>query len=91
MSHQLTLELSDEAYAILEKKANAVGLQVSEWIITLLNQQDTTADRHISEDGISENEKAIASETALLSEQALATDWNKPEEDIAWSHLQPER
>jgi len=27
-------------------------------------------------------------ETALLSEAALA-DWNQPEEDAAWSHLQP--
>lgn len=26
--------------------------------------------------------------TALLSEQALADDWNRPEEDEAWSHLQ---
>jgi hypothetical protein len=31
---------------------------------------------------------ASISETALLSEQALAEDWNKPEEDAAWSHLQ---
>lgn len=29
-----------------------------------------------------------ASVTALLSEQALAEDWNRPEEDEAWSHLQ---
>ncbi len=28
------------------------------------------------------------SETALLSEQALAEDWNRHEEDEAWSHLQ---
>ena len=28
------------------------------------------------------------SETALLSEQSLAEDWNRPEEDEAWSHLQ---
>ena len=28
------------------------------------------------------------SETALLSEQSLAEDWNCPEEDEAWSHLQ---
>lgn len=28
------------------------------------------------------------SETALLSEAALAKDWTKPEEDAAWSHLQ---
>ena len=31
------------------------------------------------------------SETALLSEQTLAEDWNRPEEDEAWSHLQPGR
>jgi len=30
-------------------------------------------------------------ETALLSEAALAEDWSRPEEDDAWSHLQPER
>ena len=28
------------------------------------------------------------SETALLSESSLAEDWNRPEEDEAWSHLQ---
>ena len=27
-------------------------------------------------------------ETALLSEAALSTDWNRAEEDEAWSHLQ---
>lgn len=26
-------------------------------------------------------------ETALLSEAALAEDWNRTEEDAAWSHL----
>jgi hypothetical protein len=26
-------------------------------------------------------------ETALLSEDALAADWLRPEEDAAWSHL----
>lgn len=26
--------------------------------------------------------------TAWLSEQALAVDWNRPEEDEAWAHLQ---
>jgi hypothetical protein len=29
-----------------------------------------------------------AVETALLSEPALAEDWNRPEEDAAWAHLQ---
>ena len=26
-------------------------------------------------------------EDSLLSERALAEDWNRPEEDVAWSHL----
>lgn len=26
-------------------------------------------------------------DTALLSEAALAADWQRPEEDAAWSHL----
>ncbi|MBI3016003.1 MAG: hypothetical protein HYY65_13310 [Candidatus Tectomicrobia bacterium] len=30
-------------------------------------------------------------ESSLLSEPALAQDWNRPEEDAAWSHLQRER
>jgi len=34
------------------------------------------------------DEPAIA-DTALLSEPALAEDWNRPEEDAAWSHMQP--
>ena len=32
-----------------------------------------------------------AGECALLSEAALAEDWNNPEEDAAWNHLQPVR
>jgi hypothetical protein len=39
---------------------------------------------------ILEDEPAqTVSTTALLSEQSLAEDWNRPEEDEAWSHLQP--
>lgn len=34
--------------------------------------------------------EAGVSETALLSEAALAEDWNREEEDEAWDHLQPE-
>lgn len=32
---------------------------------------------------------APPSETALLSEPALEHDWNRPEEERAWAHLQP--
>jgi hypothetical protein len=31
----------------------------------------------------------VPGEAALLAEAALAIDWNRPEEDAAWSHLQP--
>lgn len=35
------------------------------------------------------DEPAInVAEAALLSEQALADDWNRPEEDRAWFHLE---
>jgi hypothetical protein len=30
---------------------------------------------------------ACTPESALLSEAALAEDWNRPEEDEAWAHL----
>jgi len=41
---------------------------------------------------ILEDEPAIHSrEPALLSEVALAADWDRPEEDAAWSHLQPQQ
>jgi len=41
---------------------------------------------------ILEEEPAVtANETTLLSEPALAEDWNRPEEEKAWSHLQRER
>ena len=33
----------------------------------------------------------VISETALLSEAALSEDWNRPEEEEAWSHLQEVR
>ena len=34
---------------------------------------------------------AVPGESALLAEPALAEDWSRPEEDAAWSHLQPGR
>jgi hypothetical protein len=30
-------------------------------------------------------------EVSLLSETALGEDWNRPEEDAAWSYLQSEK
>lgn len=34
-------------------------------------------------------EESDIPETALLSEAALGEDWNRPEEEVAWSHLSP--
>jgi hypothetical protein len=34
---------------------------------------------------------AVLDDGAVLSEAALAEDWMRPEEDAAWSHLQPAR
>lgn len=30
-------------------------------------------------------------EVTLLAEKSLAVDWNRPEEDLAWAHLQMEK
>lgn len=38
-----------------------------------------------------EEPREATHELALLSEAALAEDWNRPEEEAAWSHLQSDR
>lgn len=43
MSYQLTLELSDEVYADLQQKANAVGLSIAEWSVAILSNQNNEA------------------------------------------------
>lgn len=45
MSQQLTLEISDEVYADLQRKASAVGISITEWIVTILSRQSTVASR----------------------------------------------
>lgn len=37
---------------------------------------------------LDERPAPLADETALFSEVALAEDWNRPEEEEAWAHLQ---
>jgi len=49
--------------------------QVRRALVTILEEKPTVA----------------VSETALLSEAALAEDWDRPEEDEAWSYLQSEQ
>ena len=38
---------------------------------------------------LDEDPVVCPNETPLLSEAALGEDWNRPEEDAAWSYLQP--
>lgn len=40
---------------------------------------------------LEEKPSVAVSETALLSESALAEDWERPEEEEAWSYLQSEQ
>lgn len=49
MSQQLTLELSDEVYANLERKANAIGLSVTEWIVLVLSQSGNSPNPVLSD------------------------------------------
>lgn len=40
---------------------------------------------------ILEDEIPLVQDVTLMSEAALADDWNRQEEDEAWAHLQQER
>ena len=56
--------------------------------VQLLGGVELPAGRRALVTVLNEGPVEHALETALLSEAALA-DWNRPEEDAAWSHLQP--
>jgi hypothetical protein len=47
MSQQLTLEISDEVYADLQRKASAVGISITEWIVTVLSRQGAVPSRAV--------------------------------------------
>jgi len=56
--------------------------------VRLLEQVSLAGPRRALVIILEEMPAARADETALLSEAALAEDWNRPEEDAAWSYLQ---
>jgi hypothetical protein len=58
--------------------------------VGLLEEVKLPEDRRALVTILEEAPRAGISETALLSEPALAKDWERAEEDQAWSHLQPE-
>lgn len=64
--------------AIVDEKGN----------VKLLEQVRLGVPRRALVTILDEKPAARVSETALLSEAALGEDWNRTEEDEAWSHLQ---
>jgi hypothetical protein len=59
--------------------------------VRLLEPVQLSASRRALVTILEERPAAGVAESALLSEAALAEDWNRPEEDEAWSHLQQVR
>lgn len=45
MSQQLTLELSDEVYADLQQKADAVGVSIVDWIVASLSSRSNVVNK----------------------------------------------
>ncbi len=56
--------------------------------IRLLEPVEVQAPRRVLVIILEDKPQLHVPETALLSEQALGEDWNRPEENEAWSHLQ---
>lgn len=56
--------------------------------VSILEHVDLPAARRALVTILDEEPTNSISETALLSEAALAEDWDNPEEDTAWSNLQ---
>jgi hypothetical protein len=57
--------------------------------IRLLETIPLPAGRRVLVTILDEEQVFAVDEITLLSEDALAEDWDRPEEDAAWSHLQP--
>jgi hypothetical protein len=47
MSQQLILEISDEVYADLQRKASEVGISITEWIVTVLSRQGAVVSKAV--------------------------------------------
>ncbi|MBE9062809.1 hypothetical protein [cf. Phormidesmis sp. LEGE 11477] len=53
MSQQLTLEISDEVYADLQRQSSAVGVSTAEWILSLLSRQSRISNQSEAVDNTS--------------------------------------
>ena len=59
--------------------------------VRLLEPIDIDVARRALVTVLNEEPRPAVDECARLSEPVLAEDWSRPEEDAAWSHLQPAR
>ncbi len=60
-------------------------------VVRLLEDVHLPAARRALVTILDDEPSAFPAETTLLSEAALGQDWNRPEEDAAWAHLQQAR
>ena len=64
------------------------GVIDSDGVVRLLEPVSVGAPRRALVTILQEPPEAPSREAALLSQKSLAVDWNRPEEDLAWAHLQ---
>ena len=64
------------------------GVIGEDGVVRLLEVVPLTGARRALVTILDEQPAVYPNETARLSEAALAEDWNRPEEDAAWAHLQ---
>lgn len=64
------------------------GVPRTGWVLKKYTKRINSPDGKLTPATASSRSQLQVSEAALLSEQSLAEDWNRTEEDEAWSHLQ---
>lgn len=64
------------------------GMLCEDGTVRLLESLSVTCAKRAIVIILDEQPAVFPNETALLSEATLAQDWNRPEEDAAWAHLQ---
>lgn len=67
------------------------GMIDRDGVVRLLEPVFITGPRRALVTILPESLEHTTHETTLLSEAALAADWNRAEEDAAWAYLQPEK
>ncbi len=85
---RINIRISDRDLERIRKRAAAEGMPYQTLISSTLHKFVTG---RLTESKQETVQQVGASEAALLSEPALAKDWDRPAEDEAWSYLQPER